>query len=345
MTKSIFSLAVFLLLFPLTVKSQVFKSITVDTVFSETISIRALSFLNDKLYFAGNKSRVGFLSLNAEKSKTMVVTDSTLYEYRSLATNGKNVFALSIGNPAQLYRFSSDLKQKVLVYEEKHEKVFYDSMRFWNEKEGIAIGDPTADCFSIIITRDSGQTWQKLSCEVLPKLADGEAAFAASNTNVVLKGHHAWVVSGGNKARVFHSPDKGKSWEVFETPIVQGESMTGIFTADFYNEKIGFIAGGNYEKPKQNYQNKAITTDGGKTWKLVAENQGFGYASCVQFVPNSEGKALVAVGAQGLFYSADAGETWQQFLTEPSLYTIRFLDSDTAYAAGKNKIIAIEFKQ
>jgi photosystem II stability/assembly factor-like uncharacterized protein len=345
MTKSILSVTIFLLLFPLTVKSQVFKSVTVDTVFSETISIRALSFLNNKLYFAGNKSRVGFISVKGEKSKTMVVTDSTLYEYRSLATNGKYVFALSIRNPAQLYRFSSDLKQKVLVYQEKHEKVFYDSMQFWNEKEGIAIGDPTAECFSIIITRDGGQTWQKLSCDVLPKLVKGEAAFAASNTNVVLKGNHAWVVSGGKKARVFHSPDKGKSWEVFETPIVQGEAMTGIFTADFYNEKIGFIAGGNYEKPLQNYQNKAITTDGGKTWKLVAENQGFGYASCVQFVPNSGGNGLVSIGAQGLFYSADAGETWQQFLKDPTLYTIRFLDSDTAYAAGKDKIIAIEFKQ
>jgi photosystem II stability/assembly factor-like uncharacterized protein len=345
MTKSILSVAIFLLLFPLTVKSQVFKSVTVDTVLTETISIRVLSFLNDKLYFAGNKSRVGFISLNGEKNKTMVVTDSTLYEYRSLTTNGKYVFALSIGNPAQLYRFSSDLKQKVLVYEEKHEKVFYDSMQFWNTQEGIAIGDPTADCFSIIITRDGGQTWQKLSCEVLPKLADGEAAFAASNTNVVLKGNHAWVVSGGKKTRVFHSSDKGKSWEVFETPIVQGEAMTGIFTADFYNEQIGFIAGGNYEKPMQNFQNKAITTDGGKTWKLVSENHGFGYASCVQFVPNSGGKSLVAVGAQGLFYSHDDGETWQQFLTDPTLYTIRFLDSDTAYAAGKDKIIAIEFKQ
>jgi hypothetical protein len=30
--------------------------------------------------------------------------------------------------------------------------------------------------------------------------------------------------------------------------------------------------------------NKARTTDGGKTWKLVAENQGFGYASCVQYI-------------------------------------------------------------
>jgi len=65
MTKSILPVAVFFLLFPLTVKAQVFKSVTVDTVFSETISIRALSFLNGTLYFAGNKSRVGFISLEA----------------------------------------------------------------------------------------------------------------------------------------------------------------------------------------------------------------------------------------------------------------------------------------
>ncbi|WP_295335831.1 oxidoreductase [Flavobacterium sp.] len=345
MTKSILPVAVFLLLFPLTVKAQVFKSVAVDTVFSETISIRALSFLNDTLYFAGNKSRVGFISLDAERNNAMVVTDSTLYEYRSVATNGKHVFALSIGNPAKLYRFSSDLKQKVLVYEEKHEKVFYDSMQFWNAEEGIAIGDPTDKCLSMIITRDGGATWQKISCDVSPEITAGEAAFAASNTNVVLKGNHVWVVSGGKKSRVFHSENKGKSWKVFDTPIVQGEAMTGIFTADFYDEQIGFIAGGNYEKPIQNFQNKAMTTDGGKTWNLVADNQAFGYASCVQFVPNSAGKALVTVGTQGVFYSADAGQTWQQLLSDQTLYTIRFLDSDTAYAAGKNKIIKIEFKK
>ena len=48
--------------------------------------------------------------------------------------------------------------------------------------------------------------------------------------------------------------------------------MTGIFTADFYDAKNGFIAGGDYEIPESKFRNKAITTDGGKTWKLMAEN-------------------------------------------------------------------------
>jgi hypothetical protein len=42
----------------------------------------------------------------------------------------------------------------------------------------------------------------------------------------------------------------------------------------------GFVAGGDYEALNQNFGNKARTADGGKTWELIAENQGFGYASC-----------------------------------------------------------------
>ena len=119
--------------------------------------------------------------------------------------------------------------------------------------------------------------------------------------------------------------------------------MTGIFTADFYNEKIGFIAGGDYKNPNNNFQNKALSKDGGKTWKLVGENTGFGYASCVQFIPGSKGKQLVTVGANGLFYSKDYGETWKQFSTDSSLYTLRFLNNTTAIAAGKDKIVKIKF--
>ena len=121
--------------------------------------------------------------------------------------------------------------------------------------------------------------------------------------------------------------------------------MTGIFSADFYDAKNGFVSGGDYELPEQNFGNKAITDDGGKTWNLVAENVGFGFASCVQYVPNSKGKSLVSVGASGIYYSNDKGKTWTQLATDGTLYTISFIDECTAVASGRNKLVRIQFLQ
>jgi photosystem II stability/assembly factor-like uncharacterized protein len=321
-----------------------FTSVTIDTLLQDKISIRALVLDNEKVWFAADKSRFASIDLKSNQKKEIQIPAEKSIEFRSIAQTEKYIFILSVANPALLYRISKVDFSYELVYQEKHERVFYDSMQFWNDSEGIAIGDPIEGCFSVIITRDGGNTWQKTPSYQLPKLEEGEAAFAASNTNIVIKGNSTWLVSGGKKSRVFFSDDKGKSWSVYETPMVQGKQMTGIFTADFYDSKIGFVSGGNYEELTQNFDNKAATHDGGKTWQLVAQNQGFEYTSCVQYIPKSKGKELVSVGASGIFYSNDGGNGWKQFSTDGSLFTIRFLNTSTAIAAGKNKLIRIHFK-
>ena len=330
---------------PFVQHNTAFTEIKVDTLLTSTISIRAILIDANKVWYAANDGKYGYVTLNSNKVlESHIVMDPALPEFRSIAKTSKNIFIASVGNPGLVYRISNDGLKSDFVYREDNEKVFYDSMQFWNDKEGIAMGDPTSDCLSVIITRDGGSTWEKLDCSQLPKIDAGEAAFAASNTNLVIKGNKTWMVSGGTRARVFYSPDKGKTWQVYPTPIVQGKTMTGIFTADFYDSDNGIIAGGDYEIPEQNSGNKAITTDGGRTWKLIGEKQGFGYASCIQYVPNSNAKQLVAVGTSGLYYSADSGVTWRQFSTVKDLYTIRFLNDSTAIAAGKNKIVRIIFK-
>ena len=327
-------------------QNSFFTSVKTDTILLDKISIRPITVSSDRVWYAADKNRVGVINLiNGSKMERKINKDTLKLEFRSIAQTTSSIFIVNVGNPAFLYKFSKDLNQKKLVYEEKNEKVFYDSMQFWNDQEGIALGDPIENCFCILITRDGGETWTKIPCEKLPKIEDGEAFFAASNTTITTKKSKTWVVSGGKQSRVFFSNNKGKNWEVYSTPIVQGKSMTGIFTADFYNDKIGFISGGNYENLEQNYDNKALTLDGGKTWNLVAQNLGFGYASCVQYVPRSKGNELVSVGASGIFYSGDRGHTWKQFSSDKTLYTIRMINDVTAVAAGKNKIILIHFKK
>jgi hypothetical protein len=74
----------------------------------------------------------------------------------------------------------------------------------------------------------------------------------------------------------------------------------------------------------------------------MAENQGFG---CFLYTiySDSDGKSLVSVGVSGLYYSYDSGNSWKQLATDSSLFTIRFIDNQTAIAAGKNKMIRIKF--
>ena len=327
------------------IASAGFSTVKIDTLFQDKISIRAIVMDGDKVWYAGNKNRFGFYDLKLNKKfENTIVEDTLKIEFRSIAKTDNDIYVLSVANPALLYQIKKDGKSIKLVYQERNKKVFYDSMQFWNNKEGIAIGDPLSNHLCVLKTIDGGVTWNKIPESRLPEVFDGEAHFAASNTNVVIKGNGAWIVSGGKKSRVFYSSDKGDSWSTYQTPIEEGKQMTGIFTADFYDEKNGFVAGGNYEILNQNFSNKAVTSDGGKTWKLIADNKGFGYASCVQYVPKSNSKGIVAVGASGLHYSSDGGVNWVQFSQDPSLYTIRFVNKTTAIAAGHNKMIRIRFK-
>lgn len=343
---------IYLLLFALIVTScslngsKEFTSVEITPVFQDSISIRAIAPLDEnRVWFAANAGRVGLIDSLTPKLATIKYEDSLL-AFRSIATTRNAVFVLSIANPAVLYKIGFDGESATNieeVYMEKGEKVFYDSMAFWNDKEGIAMGDPTEDCLSVIITRDGGNTWSKIPCDDLPKTETGEAAFAASNSNIALYGDHTWIVSGGKRARVFYSGDKGLSWEVFDTPIIQGKAMTGIYTVDFYDEKNGIVFGGNWEDKDFNEGNKAITTDGGRSWKLISNGSGPGYRSSVRYVPGTEGQGMVAVGSPGVSYSPDSGDSWVELSSE-GFYAIEFVNDTLAFASGRNKISRLIFK-
>ena len=324
-----------------------FNVVEVEMILEDSLlNVRALEvYIEENATFATSKGEIGAIFRTkggwTRAIKKKLLFDTLNLNFRSISNRKNAGFALSIGSPAYLIKLGEI--EDSLVYQENHPKAFYDSMDFWNDQEGIAIGDPTDDCISVIITRDGGNTWNKLSCEQLPKAKEGEAAFAASDTNISIVGDKIWVATGGKASRVLFSPDKGKTWEVFDTPIIQGLETTGIYSLDFYDELNGFAIGGDYTKPDDNANNKIRTQDGGKTWQLVAENENPGYRSCVQYVPNSNAKSIVAVGFKGVDISNDSGGSWKH-ISDEGFYTIRFVNDSVAYAAGKGRISKLKFR-
>jgi photosystem II stability/assembly factor-like uncharacterized protein len=319
---------------------------SIDT-FLFAASIRALEVVDENtVWWAGSNGLVGHTNDGGKSWKADTLSyEGKVLQFRAISVTSKAVFVLSIESPALLFKSTDQGQSWKVVYQEDHASAFYDAMQFWDDDNGIAMGDPTDGCISIIITKDGGENWTKLPCRQLPAAAEGEAAFAASNSNIALYGDHAWIVTGGAKARILHSPDKGKNWSISQSPIKEGGQMTGIYSVAFWDVNHGIIFGGDWNDKASNRQNKAVTSDGGKSWQLVADGTGPGFRSSVKYFPNGKGKAILAVGIPGISVSADAGKNWTVLSTE-SWYAAGFVPGTNAcWLAGHTKIGRVKWRE
>ena len=133
-----------------------------------------------------------------------------------------------------------------------------------------------------------------------------------------------------------------KFWPVYNTPFIQGNGGMGIFSIDFLDEKHGVAIGGKWSDKKFNAGNKAYTKDGGKTWKLFANDAYPALQKQVSFVPNSSKTSIVAVGDDGISYTSDAKE-WIK-LSDKRLEHIYFVSKTVAYANENGTLYRLTFQ-
>lgn len=300
-------------------------------------SFRAIDVFDQSIVVGGNPNLVAQIQYSEEDGfqdgKIIKLQDTLSYDFRSVAITDDQVYALSAGSPAKLYKGNS-IDELKLVYTETGKEVFYDSMKFWNDKEGIAFGDEINGCMSVLISRDGGESWKKLSCDNFLPANEGDGAFAASNTNIDIVNKHAWLAAGTS---IYRSENKGKDWEKIKVPIVQNKDTEGIYSIDFHCEKLGIAIGGDYTSPENNTNNLLLTKDGGKNWEVISDADSPGYRSCIQFIPNTNGHGIMAVGFKGIDVSQDRGQTWKHISNE-AYYSFRFVNSTTGIIIGKGKI-------
>ncbi len=261
-------------------------------------SLRGLSVLNDKVVWAsGTHGTYVFTRDGGKTWNAAQVPGAEELDFRDVEAFGETVYLLAAGpgDKSRIYKTLDGGAQWELQFINREPKGFFDCMAFWDKDHGIAVGDPVNGKFQIITTGD-GQTWKLNDGAAMPAAVEGEGAFAASGTCIAVQGKkNAWFVTGGRAARVFRSNDKGKSWQVAETPIVHGPAAAGVFSVAFRDAKHGVNAGGDYEHPEQGGTNLASTQDGGKSWTAASVKQQK-YFSGITYIDTYQ---LVVVGPSG----------------------------------------------
>jgi len=320
------------------------QKLTIDTLLTDDISIRAIQISQGKVWYAGTQSKFGFVDVENPDNKQQISLSEENLQFRTLAQNEDFLFCISIESPAYMFKINKkDLKfKKVFVDEES--SAFYDAFIFINNERAFAFSDSDNGKMKLLETQDAGEKWNfSTAFENIPMIK-GEAAFAASNSNIAARNGKLWIATGGTTARVFKFDlNKNKS-EVFSTPIIQGGSSRGIYSIDFADENFGIAVGGDYTKQKENVNNIATTQDGGKTWQIQASGENGGYMTCVKIKPESQGKEIIALGDQQISYSNDYGKTWKVISNEKNLYVCEWLNSSTLIVAGKDRILKISIE-
>ncbi len=320
------------------------QKLSFSPLLNEKISIRAITLDQDKIWYSGTDSKIGFVSLkDSTQNKQVLVSDKKL-QFRTIAADKKSVFAINIESPAYFFKINKNDLSYTIVHTDSDNKAFYDAL-YYDDSDFYVFSDPEPN---------KKLKWgyfnndKEIKINYFTKtiiLNEGEAAFAASNSNIASSKDYVWLVTGGMSSKIYRYSKFTRIVKAIETPFVHGKASQGMYSIDFYNNNFGIAVGGDYTDQKANINNIATTNDGGETWQIQASGNNAGYMTCVKIRPKSKGKEMIAIGDQHISYSKDFGKTWMKISDEKNLYTCLWVDRDRLVFAGKDRILKAHFTE
>jgi photosystem II stability/assembly factor-like uncharacterized protein len=234
---------------------------------------------------------------------------------RAFSTASAYVMSSGEGDKSRIYKTDDGGATWKMQFTDTRPTFFLDAIACDGELKCAALSDPVDGKLLIVRTTD-GENWQIAPGDAMPVALKDEGAFAASNSSLrLLRGagrQHdmaqlVFATGGVSGARVFFSPDFGKSWTVTDTPMAGGNASSGIFSVLRTGVTV-VLVGGDYKKPESAEKTAAYSTDGGKSYMLAATGPS-GYRSGVAI---AGARRLVAVGPGGSDLSDDGGRTWKR---------------------------------
>jgi hypothetical protein len=302
-------------------------------------SLRGLSVVNDNVvWVSGSNGTVGKTTNGGKNWKWYTVKGFEKREFRDIeAFDANNALIIAVDEPGNILKTDDGGETWKVVYENKAKGMFLDAMDFWDEQNGIVIGDPINGRFFITRSYDGGNTWEDDAFEKRPAADSGEACFAASGTNIrSLNKDEVVFVSGGKRSRMFTLNS------TVELPILQGKETTGANSISVYEDakrnggKRRIVVGGDFNADSLSKKNCFITDNGGKTWKTPKVSP-HGYRSCVEYLSK---KDILTCGLSGVDFSNDGGKNFT-LISKESFHVCRIAKyGPSIFLAGANGKVA-----
>lgn len=203
---------------------------------------------------------------------------------------------------------------------------FTNAVYFWNDLEGVCMGDPINNEFEIYRTTNGGTTWTLVSGANIPNPQANEFGYTRQMEVV---GNNVWF--GTSKGRIYYSANKGQTWSVFTSPITDfGGAVVASSSANmsFSSTTNGMIV------------NQAgtiwTTTNSGSTWtQVTATGPVYTGGLCYIEGTNVAFTTGAATGASGSSYSTNGGATWNLIDNQQHLY-VEFINPSVGWSGWFN---------